>query len=85
MTDSNQNNGADGKGDRKNSLIGEPLLLSGEDRAAYDQLLADLTDAVRPSDGLEELWISEAVAKRWEGLRQRRHKRGFIAARRQAS
>ena len=68
----------------KTSLIGEPLLLPGEDRAAYDQLLADLIGAVRPSDRLEELWVSEAVAKHWEVLRHRRHKRGFIAARRQA-
>jgi hypothetical protein len=68
----------------KKSLIGEPLLLPGEDRAAYDQLLADLTKAVRPSDRLEELWVSEAVAKHWEVLRHRRHKRGFVAARRQA-
>jgi len=84
MTDSNQNNGADGKGDRKTSLIGEPLLLPGEDRTAYDQLLAHLTDAVRPSDALEELWVSEATTKHWEVGRQRRHKRGFIVARRQA-
>jgi hypothetical protein len=33
---------------------------------------------------LEELWVSEAATKHWEVLRQRRHKRGFIAARRQA-
>ena len=59
----------------KTSLIGEPLLLPGEDRAAYDQLLADLTDAVRPSDRLEDLWVTEAVAKHWEVLRHRRHKR----------
>jgi hypothetical protein len=84
MTGSNQNNGAAGKGDLKTSLIGEPLLLPGEDHAAYNQLLAHLTDAVRPSDSLEELWVSEAVTKHWEVLRQRRHKRGFIAARRQA-
>jgi hypothetical protein len=66
------------------SLFAEPLLLPGEDRAAYDQLLADLTGAVRPSDQLEALWVSEAVAKHWEVLRHRRHKRGFTAARRQA-
>jgi hypothetical protein len=84
MTNSNQNNSADGKGDRMKSLIGEPLLLPGEDRDAYDQLLVDLTDTVRPSDRLEDLWVSEAVAKHWEVLRHRRHKRGFIAARRQA-
>lgn len=28
----------------------EPALLPGGDRAAYDQLLANLTEAVRPSD-----------------------------------
>jgi hypothetical protein len=50
----------------------------------FDNPLADLTETVRPSDSLEELWTSEAVAKHWEVLRQRRHKRGFIAARRQA-
>jgi hypothetical protein len=68
----------------KTSLIGEPLLLPRENRADYDQLLAHLTDAVRPSDALEALWVSEAVTKHWEVLRQRRHERGFIAARRQA-
>jgi hypothetical protein len=68
----------------KKSLIGEPLLLPGEDRAAYDQLLAGVTDAVRPSDCLEELWVSEAVAKHWEVPRQRLHKRGFIGVHRQA-
>jgi hypothetical protein len=66
------------------SLFGEPLLLPGEDRAAYDKLQSALTAAVRPSDCLEGLWVSESVDKQWEVLRLRRHKRGFIAARRQA-
>jgi hypothetical protein len=84
MRNSNQNKSADIKGDHMKSLIGEPLLLPGEDRAAYDGLLAGLTEAVRPTDGLEALWVSEAATKHWEVYRQRRHKRGFIAARRQA-
>lgn len=70
--------------ERAQALFSEPLLLPGEDRVAYDQLLAELTDAVRPEDSLEKLWVSEAVAKHWLVLRHRRHKRGFIAARRQA-
>jgi hypothetical protein len=83
MRNSHQNKSADVKGDHMKSLIGEPLLLPGEDRAAYDGLLAGLSDAVRPTDGLEALWVSEAATKHWEVHRQRRQKRGFIAARRQ--
>lgn len=70
--------------DRVHSLFGEALLLPGEDRAAHDQLLANISAAVQPRDCLEGLWTSEAATKHWEVLRQRRHKRGFIAARRQA-
>ena len=66
--------------DRARSLLGEPLLLAGEDRAAYDELLAAVNEAVQPSDVLEQIWTSEAVEKQWEALRQRRFKTAFIAA-----
>jgi hypothetical protein len=66
--------------DRVRSLLGEPLLLAGEDRAAYDELLAAVNEAVQPSDVLEQIWTSEAVEKQWEALRQRRFKTAFIAA-----
>jgi len=66
--------------DRVKSLLGEPLLLTGEDRAAYDDLLAAVTEAVQPADMLEQIWTNEAVEKQWEALRQRRFKTALIAA-----
>ncbi len=65
---------------RLKSLLSEPLLLNGEDRAAYDELLAAVTETVQPSDILEQIWTSEAVEKQWEALRQRRFKTAYIAA-----
>jgi hypothetical protein len=62
------------------SLLEEPLLLTGENRAAYDDLLAAVTEAVQPTDVLEQIWTNEAVEKQWEALRQRRIKTAFIAA-----
>jgi hypothetical protein len=66
--------------DRVKSLLGEPLLLTGEDRGAYDDFLAAVTEAVQPNDILEQIWTNEAVEKQWEALRQRRIKTAFIAA-----
>lgn len=65
---------------RLKSLLSEPLLLNGEDRTAYDELLAAVTETVQPSDILEQIWTSEAVEKQWEALRQRRVKTAYIAA-----
>jgi hypothetical protein len=56
---------------RLKSLLSEPLLLNGEDREAYDELLAAVIETVQPSDILEHIWTSEAVEKQWEALRQR--------------
>jgi hypothetical protein len=69
--------------DRVTALLVEPLLLPGEDRAAYDELLATVIATVQPSDILEQIWTQEAVEKQWEALRQRRFKTAFIAASRQ--
>ena len=60
--------------------LSEPLLLPGEDRAAYNDLLEAVIAAVQPSDTLEQIWTSEAVEKQWEALRQRRFMTAFIAA-----
>ncbi|MFZ1150606.1 MAG: hypothetical protein WAR76_12840 [Xanthobacteraceae bacterium] len=65
---------------RLKSLLSEPLLLNGEDREAYDELLAAVIETVQPSDILEHIWTSEAVEKQWEALRQRRFKTAYIAA-----
>lgn len=58
------------------SLIGEPLLLPGEDNCSPPSP----TRCAR-AIAFEELWVSEAVAKHWEMLRQWRQQRGFIATR----
>jgi hypothetical protein len=70
---------------RLKSLLSEPLLLNGEDRAAYDELLAAVIETVQPSDILEQIWTGEAVEKQWEALRQRRFKTAYIAANWQAA
>jgi hypothetical protein len=61
------------------------LLLPGEDRTAYDTLLAKVIEAVQPTDILEQIWISDAVDRQWEVLRQRHLKTALIAANRQAA
>jgi hypothetical protein len=62
-------------------LFGEPLLLEGEDAAAYDELLARIRAAISPVDIVEEMFIADVVALEWEVLRWRRLKLGLIRAR----
>jgi hypothetical protein len=83
MTNSAHNDNDARQCDRLTALLGEPLLLPGEDRAAYDALLATVIATVQPSDILEQIWAHEAMEKHWEALRQRRFKTAFIAASRQ--
>jgi hypothetical protein len=71
------------KRDRVSALLGAPLLLPGEDRTAYDDLLAAVIATMQPSDVLEQIWTHESVEKQWEALRGRRLKIAFIAAGRQ--
>ena len=56
------------------ALFGPPLLLEGEDAAAYDQLLA-------PVDVIDEMFIADVVSLEWEVLRWRRLKSSLIRAR----
>src|SRR6516225_11479455 len=60
------------------SLFGPPLLLEGEDAAAYDELLARMCAAVKLVDVIDEMLIAEIVALEWEVLRWRRVKRTLI-------
>src|SRR4051812_41056854 len=41
------------------SLFGPPLLLEGEDAAAYDELLGRICAAVRPADVIDEMFIAD--------------------------
>jgi hypothetical protein len=61
-------------------LAAPPPLLAGEDTAAYDVLLARMTDTVRPADILEEIWLRDVVDLVWEVLRLRRLKAGLLTA-----
>jgi hypothetical protein len=56
------------------AVFGPPLLLEGEDAAAYDELLARVCAAVKPADIIDEMFIADIVALEWEVLRWRRLK-----------
>src|SRR5215831_13345655 len=63
------------------AVFGPPLLLEGEDAAAYDELLARVCAAVKPADIIDEMFIADIVSLEWEALRGRRLKRSLIRAR----
>jgi hypothetical protein len=63
------------------ALFGPPLLLEGEDAAAYDQLLVQICAAVEPVDVIDEMFIADIVSLEWEVLRWRRLKSSLIRAR----
>src|SRR6516225_5154776 len=56
------------------AVFGPPLLLEGEDAAAYDELLARVYAAVKPADIIDEMFIADIAALEWEVLRWRRLK-----------
>jgi hypothetical protein len=59
-------------------LFGPPLLLEGEDDAAYDEFLARMRAAVNPVDIIDDIYIADVVPSEWEVLRWRRWKFNFI-------
>jgi hypothetical protein len=56
------------------AVFGPPLLLEGEDAAAYDELLSRVCAAVKPADIIDEIFIADIAALEWEVLRWRRLK-----------
>src|SRR5687767_9563178 len=62
------------------ALFGPPLLLAGEDAAAYDALVARMCAAVKPVDVIEEMLVADVVFLQWDILRYRRLKTGLISA-----
>lgn len=61
-------------------LFGPPPLLEGEDAAAYDKLLALITETLKPQDIFEEFWVRDALDLSWEVLRWRRVKSQLVKA-----
>jgi hypothetical protein len=60
------------------SLFGPPLVLEGEDAAAYDELLGRICAAVKPVDVIDEMLIADIAALAWEVLRWRRLKSSLM-------
>jgi hypothetical protein len=60
------------------AVFSPPLLLEGEDAAAYDELVARVCAAVNPVDVIDEMLIADIVALEWEVLRWRRLKRTLM-------
>jgi hypothetical protein len=60
--------------------FGPPPLIEGDDRAAYDELLAQISAAVKPADILEDIWVRDIVDLVWEIFRLRRLKVNLMAA-----
>jgi hypothetical protein len=59
-------------------IFGPPALLKGEDDSAYNELLAQVSGALKPSDIFEEIWVREMVDLTWEAWRWRRLLAAFI-------
>jgi hypothetical protein len=62
------------------ALFGPPPLFEGEDTAAYDELLARISGAVKPADILEDIWVRDIVDLVWEAFRLRRLKVNLMTA-----
>ena len=63
----------------RTNIFGPPPILDGEDAGAYDELLAQVSNGVKPSDVFEEIWIRDIVDLTWEIFRYRRLKAHFLS------
>jgi hypothetical protein len=62
----------------QHATFGPPALVAGEDPAAYEELVARISGAVKPRDFLEEIWVRDVVDLTWDTLRMRRIKARLI-------
>jgi hypothetical protein len=60
--------------------FGDPPLIPGEDAAAYDDLLAQVSSAVKPADIFEKFWVRDIADHEWEILRLQRLKANLLRA-----
>src|SRR5262249_7219593 len=61
--------------------FGSPVLLAGEDDAAYHELLRRVRAAINPVDIIDEMFIADVVSLEWEVLRWRRLKSSLMRMR----
>lgn len=62
------------------ALLGQPPLVVGEDREAFNEFRAHLVKALMPTDAVEELMVGDMVARAWEGAKWRRGRAVFLTA-----
>jgi hypothetical protein len=62
------------------AALGPASLIPGEKPCSYDELLARFTEALKPSDIVEEMWVRDVVDLVWEVLRLRRLKANLLSA-----
>ncbi len=60
-------------------LLGPPALIEGEDAAAYYELFAKVSAAVKPRDVIEEILLRDVVDHTWGALRMRRVEAALVA------
>lgn len=63
---------------RRFAFLGLAPLIEGEDPAHYEELLAQIANAVQPSDMMEEIWLRDIVDLTWDISRYRRLKTALL-------
>jgi hypothetical protein len=61
------------------NVFGPPPLLYNEDEAAYNEMLARVSDSLRPTDFIEQIWIHDLVDAAWNIIRLRRLQAAYLA------
>jgi hypothetical protein len=77
------NSAAAAKRDEGMALFGPALLLTGEDREAWEKLHAAICSTVEPADIFEKMWTRDIVDPEWNILRLRRLSAELINAKEQ--
>jgi hypothetical protein len=65
---------------QRSSPFGAPALVKGEDVAAYEEILARVSEAVKPQDFLEKIWTRDVADLSWQTLRLRRLKAALVTS-----
>ena len=60
--------------------LGTPVLIPGEDAAAFDQFADRIRTALKPANAIEEIYVDDAIFHGWEVRRWRRAKAGLLIA-----
>jgi hypothetical protein len=70
---------------RRSSIFGPAPILPGEDPAAYDDLLAQVSSCLNPTDIVEEILLHDYVDLTWQIIRMRQLREAVIAEAQESS